>query len=564
MPINQVPPGDTEIQKWFIDVPAVEPGVFEFALVLGGTVSAGAYTAGAMDFLVEALDCMSKAQREGRAPQHKVRLKLIAGTSGGGVNAAIAARALAYEYPHVTRGTAIGTGGSGNPFYDTWINTLRLDGFLDTSDIGAELTSLLNGKPIDDGAKAIIRFANGPPTVREWVAEPLRIIITLTNLRGVPYKTNFGDKLSQGYVDHADFARFAVVYPGQTLSEPRPDEMVLGFGNDRLKQATDWEHFSEFARATAAFPVGFPARALSRPTEHYRWRVVAYPPGPQGATGYLVSWPDWEGMIPEGGADVPDDWHFLAVDGGATDNEPIQLARTALAGLLGRNPRDPIEANRAVWLIDPFAGHAPLGPEGITPFAAEIGAVATTLTQQTRYDTADLLMAADKTVFSRFMLTPTRGALTGEEAIASGGLGAFIGFACPAFMRFDYLLGRQNCQRFLREIFVLDDRNKLFKHWTANDKIKFRGSAGPQNLPIVPLLDDAGIDETLDPWPKGKLDPERYRDGIEARFRAIFELELSGSLVRSVLAWVGAHATQRQAADYVINAMRDYLKKAGL
>jgi len=72
------------------------------------------------------------------------------------------------------------------------------------------------------------------------------------------------------------------------------------------------------------------------------------------------------------------------------------------------------------------------------------------------------------------------------------------------------------------------------------------------------------IDETLDPWPKGKLDPERYRDGIEARFRAIFELELSGSLVRSVLAWVGAHATQRQAADYVINAMRDYLKKAGL
>jgi len=46
-----------------------------------------------------------------------------------------------------------------------------------------------------------------------------------------------------------------------------------------------------------------------------------------------------------------------------------------------------------------------------------------------------------------------------------------------------------------------------------------------------------------------------FRDGT---------LELSGSLVRSVLAWVGAHATQRQAADYVINAMRDYLKKAGL
>jgi hypothetical protein len=44
------------------------------------------------------------------------------------------------------------------------------------------------------------------------------------------------------------------------------------------------------------------------------------------------------------------------------------------------------------------------------------------LTQQTRYDSADILMAADPNVFSRFMLSPTRGDITGEEAIASGGV----------------------------------------------------------------------------------------------------------------------------------------------
>ncbi len=33
------------------------PGKYEFALVLRGTVSVGAYTAGAIDFLIEALDC---------------------------------------------------------------------------------------------------------------------------------------------------------------------------------------------------------------------------------------------------------------------------------------------------------------------------------------------------------------------------------------------------------------------------------------------------------------------------------------------------------------------------
>jgi hypothetical protein len=327
--------------------------------------------------------------------------------------------------------------------------------------------------------------------------------------RASPRSAYFGDKLSQGYVDHADFVRFALVYPGQTLGQPRPDELVLGFGDMPLPQATNWEHFSEFARATAAFPIGFPARPLSRPTEHYRWRVVAYPPGPGGQSGYLLSWPDWDAMVPEAAAVVPDDWHFLAVDGGATDNEPIQLARTALAGLLNRNPRDPEEANRAVWLIDPFAGRAPLGPEGSTTFPVELGAVATTLAQQTRYDTADLLMAGDEKIFSRFMLTPRRGELTGEEAIASGGLGAFIGFACAAFIRFDYLLGRQNCQQFLRETFVLSEGNPLFGDWSGDDKTRFRGPAGQAMLPIIPLVGDAAVDETLDPWPKGKLDPEQ-------------------------------------------------------
>jgi Patatin-like phospholipase len=565
MTLSNVRPSDSEIRKWFIDVPTLPPGEFEFALVLGGTVSAGAYTAGAADFLIEALDCLTKAQQTGRAPRHKVRLKLIAGTSGGGVNAAIAARALAYDYPHVTRGSAPAAEPSGNPFYDIWINTLRLDRFLDTSDIGKELTSLLNGRPIDDGAMAIIGFADGSPLAREWVAAPLRVILTVTSLRGVPFKTNFSDTLSQGYVDHADFARFALVYPGQAIGESRPDEMLLGFLDERLPQATDWQHFSEFAKATAAFPVGFPARALSRPIEHYRWRPVAYPPVPGEQTpGYLLAWPDWDAMADKPGAEVPADWHFLAVDGGATDNEPIELARTALAGLLGRNPRDPKTANRAVWLIDPFAGEAPLGPAGRAPFPQELGAAVTTLTQQTRYDTADLLLAADKNVCSRFMLTPTRDGLTGSPAIASAGLGAFIGFACPDFMRFDYLLGRHNCQDFLRKTFVLDRDNPVFAQWSAGDKTNFRGAAHPGSLPVIPLLDDAAVDQTLDPWPKGKLDPKQFRGTIEARFRTIFQRELSGPFLRSILAWVGAHATEGQAADFVIKSMQKYLDAAKL
>src|SRR5262249_61516356 len=99
MPISRIPPTQGQLDRWFGPPPPLEPGVFEFALVLGGTVSAGAYTAGAVDFLIGALDCLSKAQQEGRAPRHKVRVKLIAGRSGGGVNRADAPRGLALEGP---------------------------------------------------------------------------------------------------------------------------------------------------------------------------------------------------------------------------------------------------------------------------------------------------------------------------------------------------------------------------------------------------------------------------------------------------------------------------------
>ncbi|MDQ2801586.1 MAG: patatin-like phospholipase family protein [Pseudomonadota bacterium] len=565
MPVNKSLPTQDEIKKWFLDVPPVPEGTFEFALVLGGTVSAGAYTAVAVDFLIEALDCFANAKRANRAPRHNVSLKLIAGASGGGVNAAVAARALAYDFPPVSRSTPAGDAGTGNPFYDVWINALRLERFLDSSDIKGDLKSLLNGTPIDVGAEGIIRFgASRAPTAREWVAAPLRVILTVTSLRGVPFKTDLGNGLTQSYVDHADYARFALLYPGQILGEPRPDELVLPFKDERTPQATTWEDFSQFARATAAFPLGFPPQALARPTEHYRWRVVPYPPGPEGASTFLARLPDWQAMVPAGASDVPSDWHFLAVDGGATDNEPIQLARTSLCGLLNRNPRDPKTANRAVWLIDPFAGKAVLGPDAQGDFVTAASAVITTLTQQTRYDSADILMAADDRIFSRFMLTPTRDGLTGADAIASGGLGAFIGFACPAFMRFDYLLGRANCQRFLREQFVLAENNPVFTHWTPDDKSRFRGKVGQGMLPIIPLFDAAAVDETPDPWPKGKLDPERYRSAIEARFRAVLEFELSGDLAKSVLAWVGAHATQKNAAEYIIKAMRASLAKTNL
>jgi hypothetical protein len=430
------------------------------------------------------------------------------------------------------------------------------------------LVSLLDGKPIDDGAAYLTDFTRDKHIERSYLGDPLRVILTLSNLRGVPYKTTFGDgTLSETFVDHADYTRFAVVYPGRALSKPRPDELVIGFGNARLPQAIDWQTFSLFARATSAFPLGFPFRQLSRPMRHYRYRVTVVPSASEGKPDTVVGrQPDWKELL-EGSTDLPSDYHFLAVDGGATDNEPIELGRTALAGVLGRNPRDPKTANRAVVLIDPFAGKTDLGPTGPTALPGLVGAIVSTFIEQTRYDSEDLQLAADPNVFSRFMITPERDGRVGGDAIASDGLGAFLGFACPAFMRHDYLLGRANCQEFLRSTFVLHEDNPIFQNgiWTPTQRQSLGVTVqGQRFLPIIPLLGDAAVPESTDPWPRHLLDPTTYSDAIESRFKAIVDFEGSGGIVSSTASWIIAHLGEEKVADLVVNAMKKSLKDSGL
>src|SRR5215469_2683100 len=90
--------------------PEPPPGVFEIGLVLPGAVSAGAYTGGVIDFLVEALDAWEAEKRRCAAnesdprkwpiPGHQVRLRVVSGASSGAMIGAIMAVALKYNFPH--------------------------------------------------------------------------------------------------------------------------------------------------------------------------------------------------------------------------------------------------------------------------------------------------------------------------------------------------------------------------------------------------------------------------------------------------------------------------------
>ena len=85
---------------------------------------------------------------------------------------------------------------AGNPFYDTWVNRLTLDGLLRTDDLDhphATAVSLLNGGAIDSAAGAAIGFTTPALKPRRYLAAPLRLILTLTNLNGMAYRIDFGE-----------------------------------------------------------------------------------------------------------------------------------------------------------------------------------------------------------------------------------------------------------------------------------------------------------------------------------------------------------------------------------
>jgi hypothetical protein len=508
----------------------------------------------------------------------------MSGTSGGGVCTAIFARAMNYGFPPVSQATPSDIAAQ-NPFYNIWINNLNLADMLTTADLdapGATLVSLLNALPVDAAANAATIFQGQPlQKPRTWLGAPLRFFLTLTNLNGMPYRIDFGSmtladgtstNLQQSYIAHADYARFAVVYSGNVLTPTagRPDEFVLGFDNARLPNAIGWPDFAQYALGTAAFPIGLKPRTLSRPLSHYQYRLNDEPPPvPSNTPGqppqYWPLIPDWSAIQDWSGGGIPDTYSFTVVDGGVCDNEPIELVRTALAGISGTNPRDGATANRAVVMIDPFAGGSAMTAALPPDVLSSAGAVVSAMLQQMRYDTRDVLLAANPDVFSRFMISAQRGDKVGDPALATAGLGAFLGFASSAFRRHDFLLGRQNCQQYLRNFLVLPSANPLFASWRGHAQINLgdyevTDSTGATFLPIIPLVGDVRIPEVLDPWPVGKFNPEVLRPALEARFTRLLSAEFAKGALSDVLTWLAGKITEGSAADYVIGLMTKALQ----
>ena len=482
---------------------------FEIGIVMAGAISAGAYSAGVMDFIIEALDAYEKAKKapDWDGPTHDVRVPVLAGASAGGMTSAISALQIFHEIEHVSTSHDAVPEPRANRLYSSWVTDISIEELLETSDLsGNRIQSGPEGTDRSGRVKSLLcpdvldRIADaafdmkGPPRVRDWVGRgddrTLKVLLTLSNLRGVPYSFKiFGQDKQLGMLNHGDYVDFTVgIDPGE-----REDSHVLDVLKLRL-ESEEKTLFKSVVLATGAFPIGLLPRRIKRPASDF-WTAKS--------VGFHDPLDGKFKIIFPSGVDENEPYPFLSVDGGMINNEPLEITRRYLLGIDQYNNRDGKSANKAIILLAPFPhfASAPQECRDASIFSVA-GQLISALVNQARFKPDELANAANDTVFSRFMISPSRDGCAGKSSpIASGRMGGFSGFLHESFRRHDYLLGRRNAQQFLRCTFALPETNSLFngfepekrKNWyVSNGSKEFAEKVGgdkiTKGLPIIPLV----------------------------------------------------------------------------
>lgn len=469
---------------------------FKLGICMAGAVSAGAYTAGVMDYLLEALEEWEKRKNNGdpNVPTHKVEIPVIGGASAGGITSVVTAAALYDPIQPVQKlDNHVLAENPNNKLYHTWVDLTAedmLNVMLDNNDIGkSNLKSILNSSFIDKIADRAIRVNGEKLHQRSYISKNLKVFATLSNLEGmdfsVTFKSNSFNRERYLVNNHSDFACFMLT---ENESEYKKDGwMPLNF-----KSGLNVKLAKDSAIATGAFPVGFPAKTIVR-------------------EGKYLNDHQWFKFITEKARKpFSESYSSINVDGGMINNEPFEkLSEIILeensysekgGDYSGEDYKDFEKFRGTVTMIDPF----PSDDKQFNNSDALSTVMSNTLSallDQSRLKPLTLIDALDDDNAAQFLIAPVRYYLEngekipieGKNAIACGSLGGFGGFISKEFRVHDYFLGRMNCEKFLRDYFTVpaDTKNPIFKDGYENlpNKEKFMSNDG--RLQIIPIFTEA-------------------------------------------------------------------------
>lgn len=526
---------------------------------MAGAISAGAYTAGVLDFLTEALDVWQQAKRSGGpVPLHEVSIEVLSGASAGGMCAAIASLMLHEDFEHIHDTSKTGTT---NRLYESWVNRIDIKELLQSDDLRnrTEITSLLDSNIINEIAAFALTPGPEPPKSRAYVSPDLILYLSLTNLRGTPYSLN-GE--APGSVEETTFfygdrIRFQV-QSACAAATVLPNTHVLDVTN---RDGGGWGTLQTAAMATGAIPVFLAPRTLARSLSEYT------PPMWESVTAAATGNPP--PVSPDFPPGTPDPLQTLNVDGGLTNNDPFMYAHDYLLALEPPLPVNTVtvsaaEVDRAVITVAPFPTtqefnihYNAVKAEGVFSVLKKLVSV---LLSQSRFFGESLTHVMNGTTFDRFVIAPSDAELVEQHkdkppecrppALQCAALGAFGGFFCRGFRAHDYALGRRNCQKFLRDVFILPcdnvvideglrragaEKDAILKEFGRPAPRAYNESGGKANLgdertwlPIIPLC--GAIREPIGPIPRAKITRkmlDEIMDLIMSRFKGVMAILLS-------------------------------------
>jgi hypothetical protein len=596
-------------------MPDNNSNIFHLGLCMAGSVSAGAYTAGVIDYLIEALENWEREkQTDPSVPRHQVVIDLLSGASGGGITGAMTQFALMDKMDHAK----LEADGStyirpvNNILWDCWVELSDGDVFeqiLSPDDLSAGgVRSLLNAGFIDKIADKLNRYidrlsaagTSKPP----FVGIAPEMFMTLFNITGIKYQLHSiaaTTTAGRQYVaDHRDIAHFRWsegTYEGD-------GRMILNLHNR--------EHVPVViaaAKATGAFPVGLRARLVTRPAK-YIWDNPFFNKGKKfGKDSILLG----EAI------EEPDQYYTsINADGGTANNEPVELARDIMLSIRKKKYGDvpdgkPVEKmsdveradakkaylmNTSIILIDPFpsADNTIQAPDVTSDILFKYApSLVNAMNAQLIFDAKDALDAYKKDNYGLHIIAPSRDGVDASIAIACGSLGGFGGFLEREFRVHDFFLGRKNCQGFLRKYFVAnlneaDPENRaciqaIIDSYAANPAAKEKFAfLDEQERLLVPIIPDVSLQRpvavVLDEQEKvlkaietnklplfklNKLEAdflEKYRKGITRRYLGISK-NLFGAFAGFLLG-CGAWLFRKKITGAVIDKIRTNLRSGEL
>lgn len=569
------------------DGPIGQPPAFRIGLALAGAISAGAYTAGVLDFLFQALSEWENHRGQPGVPDHRVVLEVIAGASAGAIAGALGTVALARgirpgefspdqiadRYPD-TYATHQKFMCVLPPSYRTWVELPRMveadgaGGLLGNSDLQSVageappvVRSLLDASLLDKIKRAAIEPDQDPGPIYSYpfIAGDLHMYVTISNMRGIPFRVAFKQD-SYGMQTIGDRVHYVISDLGQTKSHNQNCWLDKDTNNASHPISTktlpkrkgddlgDWDRYGTTALASGAFPVGLSCRRLEFSWKHYTGRQ------------YPIPLPDGVQIAPAFPPDIEQQYSlfsFESVDGGLVNNDPFDYAQYALMGGPGEPASGESVAN-VVIMVAPFPEPPEFLPENSPSpaIAAIVRALFPALINQARFRTADLAPALNEHDFSRYIIAPLRriprsslnAAVKPERerfAIACGLLSGFGGFLDEQFRAHDFQLGRRNCQYFLQKTFRVP----------ANNKIVGRSGA-TETVPVIPLYCSAADPVPLPRWPQmSQADFVLLARRIEARVDAIIprllDAQTSSARLRMALKFGWATFVRSRVLSFV-------------